>query len=480
MTTELAVLPTGIANAMVSSRIPTTASTPPAVMSGRVPVTTFGPQGTAGELDLWGISTNPNHITVTDSSALGLSAFWAAVTLISEAMCTMPIKVWKRTKAGGRDWADQHPSNYCLTKTTNGWQTPSVFKSFAQSCLLMNGNFVGEVIRNGRGQCSSIRHWLPRNTMYGVNSDGDPMYGVMGNAYQSPTLPIVEWKNYQLPTAEWFEYPEVVHLKGFGSDGYLGRSVLASARSSLGLSMTVEKFGDRFFTHGRPVGFLAKDGSLTKQQRDQIRQEWKEMYEGVQNALNVGVLSNGLDWVSMGFNSNDAQFLQSRQFQVLEIARWFRISPHMLGDLSQVTEANIEQLMLHFIQFTLLPWMTRWEEELNLKLFTPMEQFSYYVQFDIDAFLRGDKLTQAKVDTENLRNGQRTIEETRLRDGFNPYEDGSGKIPLVMASQLSTLKSVEDGTSPLQSGSAGGAPTSTADEPAPKKKPAKKKAAAAS
>ena len=440
-----------------------------ALMSMRVPAATFGPQGTAGELDLWGISDNPNQVTVTDSSSLGLSAFWAAVTLIAEAMAVMPLKVWRKKKGGGRDYADQHPANYALTMTTNGWQTPSTFKSFMQGCLLMNGNAVAEIIRNGRGQATEFRHWLPRNTMYGVDAIGAPMYGVMGTAYQSPTLPIVVWKNYELPKAEWFTYDQCIHVKGFGSDGYLGRSVLATARTSLGLSMTIEKFGERVFTKGRPTGFLSKDGSLTKQQRDQIRQEWKEMYEGVHNALNVGVLSSGLTWEQMGFDNNDAQFLQSRAFQVLEVARWFRISPHMLGDLGQVTEANIEQLMLQFITYTLLPWMVRWEEELNLKLFTPMEQFSYFVEFDIDAFLRGDKITQAKVDESHIRNGQRTISETRLRDGLNDYEDGSGKMPLVMASQLGSLKQVEDGTSPLQKPPTGPSDSTPSSDPKPKK-----------
>lgn len=436
-------------------------------MSGRVPAATFGPQGTAGELDLWGISDNPNHITVTDSAALGLSAFWAAVTLISEAMATMPLKVYRRRKDGGRDWAYDHPTNYCFMKTTNGWQTPSTFKSFAQGCLLLTGNSVSEIIRNGRGQCTELRHWLSRNTMYGVDAVGAPMYGVMGTAYQSPTLPIVVWKNYELPKAQWFTYDQCLHLKGFGTDGYLGRSVLATGRTSHALSMTVEKFGERVFTKGRPTGFLSKDGSLSKQQRDQIRLEWKEMYEGVHNALTVGVLSNGLTWEQMGFSNDDMQFLQSRAFQVLEIARWFRISPHLLGDLSQVTEANIEQLMLEFITYTLLPWMVRWEEEINLKCFTPMEQFSYFVEFDIDSFLRGDKLTQAKVDEADIRNGKRTISEIRLRDGFNDYEDGSGKQALIMASQLGTLISVENGDCPLQASAA----TSPEDPATPKKKP---------
>jgi HK97 family phage portal protein len=447
-----------------------------AQMSVRVPATTFGPQGSAGELDLWGISSNPNHITVTDNSALGLSAFWAAVTIISEAMATMPINVWRTVKSGKREIADQHPLQACLQKTTNGWQTPSTFQSYAQGCLLMSGNFVGEIVRNGRGQCVEIHHWLPRNTMYGVDAQGNPMYGVMGNAYQSPTLPIVVWKNYELPKAEWFTFPECLHLKGFSTDGYLGRSTIAVARQSLALGMTVEKFAERFFTHGRPAGFLKTEKRLSKDQRAILRQEWKEMHEGVQNALAVGLLANGLGWEDMGYSNQDAQFLQMREFQTSEVSRWFRISPHLLGDFSQVTEANLEQLMLELIIWTLQPWMKRWEDEFNLKCFTPMERFNYSIEFDRYALLKGDMLTQVKVDEANVKSGLRTPQEIRDRDGYNEYEDGSGKIPLVMASQLGSLKQVEDGTSPLQKPitSPAGEETTSEDKPKPKPKPKSK------
>jgi HK97 family phage portal protein len=433
--------------------VPTSLEAFEASMSGRVPTTTFGPQAALAELDLWGVNSDPNGVVVTDSTALTLMPFLAGVTLIAEAMAVMPINVWRKRKSGGRDKADQHPAQYCLQKTNNGWMTPSVFKSFSQGCLLMSGNSIGEIIRNGRGQAVEIHHWLPRNTQYGVDSNGSPMYGIMGSAYQSPTLPIVEFKRdfNALPKPEWFPYSECIHLKGFSTDGFIGRSPLASARNAVALSLTIEQFGLRNYTKGRPVGFITKPEKMTKDQRDLLREEWREMYEGVQNALKIGVLSGGIDWKTMGFTNDDAQFLQTRQYQVLEIARMLRIPPHMLGDLSQATETNIEQLFLEFITVTLQPWMVRWQEELNLKLFTPMEQFTYEVEFDIEAFLRGDKLTQAKVDEAHLRNGQRTIDETRIRDGLNAYDDEIGSKPLVMASQLDTLENVIDGTSLLHS-----------------------------
>lgn len=437
-------------------------------MSGRVPTTTFGPQAALTELDLWG-SSNSDGVVVNDTTALTLMPFLAGVTLIAEAMTVMPLNVFRKRKSGGRDIADQHPAQYCLQKTNNGWMTPSTFKSFSQGCLLLSGNSVGEVVRNGRGQATEIHHWLPRNTQYGIDSAGNPMYGVIGNPLQSSTLQAsVLNTSFSTTKTEWFPYTECIHLKGFSTDGFIGRSPLTSARNALALSLTIEQFGMRNYTKGRPIGFLTKPERMTKDQRDLLREEWREMYEGVHNAYKVGVLSGGMDWKQMGFSNDDAQFLQTRQFQVLEIARMLRIPPHMLGDLSQATETNIEQLFLEFLTVTLQPWMTRWEEELDLKLFTPMEQFTYEVEFDLEAFLRGDKLTQATVDKTHLTTGQRTIDETRLRDGFNPLEGGIGSKPLVMASQLDTLENVIDGTSLLHGGQT--APTDTTSDPAPAKK----------
>lgn len=444
-----------------------------ALMSGRTPATTFGPQSSLAEIDLWGVNNDPNNVVVTDSTALTLMPFLAGVTLISEAMAVMPLTVYKKRKGGGRDIADQHPAMYCFQKTNNGWMTPSVFKSFAQGCLLMSGNCVGEIVRNYRGQAVEVHHWLPRNTQYGVDGQGNPMYGVMGTAYQSPTLPVVEFNRNtaMLPQPEWFPYSECIHLKNFSTDGYIGRSPIAMARNMLALGLTIEQFGMRNYTKGRPIGFLTKPEKMTKDQRDLLREEWREMYEGVQNALRVGVLSGGMGWEAMGFNNEEAQWMQTRAFQVLEIARLLRIPPHMLAELSQATETNIEQLFLEFITITLQPWMIRWQEELNLKLFTPMEQFSYEIEFDIDAFLRGDKLSVAKVDEINLKNGARTLDEVRVRDGRNPYDGGIGSKPFMMASQLDTVQNVVDGTSKLQGGGEPAPSTTDGTEP---KKPKKK------
>lgn len=395
---------------------------------------------------MWG-SWNEEY--VDDKKAMTIAAFYAGVCLICEAMAVMPIKVYKNLKSGGWDWQDQHVVNYCLNKTNNGWQTPSVYKSEIQSHLIFGGNSVSVITRNGRGQGIALKPYLPVNVKFQLEADDTPSYGLRD-------YPLADMENMiysygsRSPSYDKYYFDEVLHIKNFSTNGYVGLSTLKQARSSLKLSLTVDRFGHKIYSKGRPAGWVTRDGKLTKAAKQQIRDEWHDLQEGVENAFNVGILSGGLKWQAMGYTADDAQYLQTRNFQVLEVARWLRIPPHMLAELTKATNSNIEQLMLEFIMFTLMPWVTRWEEEINLKMFTPKEQAMGYVAlFDTDAWLRGDTITRAKVEEAQLRNGTRTIDEVREKSHLAPYAEGIGAKPLIMASQLDTLENVIDGTSKL-------------------------------
>lgn len=413
--------------------------------SARVPEGSFAPSDPR-ILELWGDNElSPNN-------GLALSAFYSGVCLISEAMGMLPVKVYKETKGGTWEYQDQHPTNFCFQHTVNGWQTPSVYKSMAQTHRIMSGDSVAYIRRNGRGQGCELKSFLPINCRFYIKKDGTPLYSLRD-------APWVESEGELLlapgqstgATFEWYEHDEILHEKAFGLNGYRGLSVLKVARQSLNLSHTIEKFGDKFFNKGRPAGFLTKDGKMQDKQYKLLKGEWAELQEGVHNAFNVGILSGGLKWQAIGYTNDDAQFLQSRDFQVLEIARWLRIPPHMLAQLDKATNSNIEQLMLEFIIHTMLPWIVRSEEEINLKMFTPKEQaMGFQCFYDTDAFMRGDSLSRAKVEEMDIRNGVNTIDSIRQGKRLNPYPNGIGSKPLIIASQLDTLENVIDGTSKLQ------------------------------
>lgn len=386
---------------------------------------------------------------VSEKAALSIAAFFSGVTLICEAMGAMPINVYKPRKSGAWDLQRDHPVQFALNRTVNGWLTPSRFKSGMQAKLLLDGNAVGLVKRNGRGQGIAIEPVMPCNVEYFINADNSPSYGIRDYPVVGSDHNITIRGNRSNKFVEYYN-EEILHFTSFSLNGYTGLSTLKQARSGLDLSLTVEAFGKKFFTKGRPAGFLTKDGRLGDKQKEVLRAEWKELQEGVHNAFNIGFLSGGWDWKSMGYTNDDAQYLATREFQVLEVARFLRIPPHMLAELGKATNSNIEELMLEFIVYTLLPWIVRQEEELDLKMFTPREQsMGFRCIYDVDAWLRGDADTRAMSSEKNIRNGITTIQEERNKMFLPEYEDNIGGKPLVIASQLDTLERVMNGTSKL-------------------------------
>lgn len=387
--------------------------------------------------------------TITERKALTLSAFWSGITLICQAMAVLPVHVYKPTKSGSWEHQDQHPVNWCFNQTPNGWMTPSTSKSQIQSHLLFSGNSVNTIVRNQRGQGIGYKNYLPVNTKFYINEDDTPSYGLRDYPL-ADSENIIYSRGSRSPSYLEFNADEVLHFKAFSINGYTGLSVLQQARNSLGLGLTVEQFGQKFFTKGRPAGFLTKDSRLSDTAKEKMKEEWRMFQEGIRNAFNIGILSGGWKWESMGYTNDDAQFLQTREFQVLEIARWLHIPPHMLGELSKATNSNIESLMLEFILYTMMPWTVSWEEEINLKMFTPKEQaMGFKAVLDVNAWLRGDAKTKSDIDEKNIRNGVQTLDEIRNRDYLPEYPDELGKGPLIIASQLDTLKNVINGTSKL-------------------------------
>lgn len=419
------------------------------LMSARSPTTQFRPSD-PGLSAFWGGSSQEGAIT--DRQALTISAWWAGLTLICESIAMMDLNVFRRRDDGGWDLADDHPVNYMFSSSTNGWMIPAAFKSFGQACAIMDGNFVCEIVRNGRGQAVNLHHWLPANTYYGYSPDLNPMYGVIGNGVDTG-VPVIYEANRRFNTQglnpTWFPHTEVIHVKGFSLNGFLGAKTLDAARMNLTTSSIMERFQQRQFAKGRPTGFLTTSTHLTDDQLKELRREWKEIHETVDNAFSVGVLHGGIGWEGMGFTNDDSRLLENKASSVLDVSRWLRIPPHMLGDLTKATEVNIEHLFLEFVTTTLMPWIARWEQELNLKLFTPRERTRYRTFYNLASFFRADRKTMAEVEKADLASGKRTIDEVRLEGRLNPHPDGIGSHPLIMASQLDTLKNVINGVSAL-------------------------------
>lgn len=371
---------------------------------------------------------------VDTNFALTFSAYYRAITLIAASMAIMPIKIYRKIKEGdkvvGREEVGDHPANDIVGWSPDAGETTSYMwreTMTAHACSVGNG--VSEIVRNNRGQAMLAYVLNPNKVTFERNPQtGKRQYKLM------------EAKEKILTPSQ------VLHVPALSWDGWVGKAPLRLARETILLGKTTEKFGMSFFEKGaRPMGFLTKPNNLNEKQRQNLRQEWKELHEGLKNFLNVGILSGGLDWKDVGISPEEAQFLLTRKFQVEEICRWFGIPPHMMANMENAKFNNVEQTLIEFMTFTLFPWIKRWEGELNLKLFTPKEAFTYYAEFNFEALLRVDLQTKMKAIELDLKTGRKTIDETRMLDNLNPYPNGLGSHPLVAANNMARLQDVVDG-----------------------------------
>lgn len=412
-----------------------------------------------GLATLWGIDDrSEGGVNVNTESAMNFSAWYAGVQLIAESLAILPRKTYRISGEddSSREPNRRHPSWKMLNRSPDGIRTSfSLIETMTMHCL-NTGNGFAELIRNNRGQ-GMLAHLLdPTTVTIDINQKtGSPLYKIY---------------EYDSARPKVLEASQVLHLRAPGWNGIEGKSPLSRAREAIGLGLTIEKYGTKFFANGsRPLGFLKTPRRLKKGEKQNIREEWTEMHGGVENTNQVGILHNGWEWEQVGMTNDDAQFLASRKFQINEICRWLRIPPHMLGDMDKASYDNVEQMLIEFVTFTILPWVRRWESELNMKVFTPDEQNNYFVEFQLDGLLRADAMSRAESNQIQLQSGALLLDEWRAMENRPAYPDGIGKKPLIMASQMLTLEQVINGEGMLSK-----APAGSTDPKTPKKTTTKK------
>lgn len=229
--------------------------------------------------------------------------------------------------------------------------------------------------------------------------------------------------------------PTIEILQGNFSLLYLvGYSPIALARNAIGLALDCDQYGSSFFANGAaPSGVLKHPGVLKDPQK--VRDAWEKAYGGAGNSHKTAVLEEGMDYQPISMTPQDSQFLETRKFQLEEIARLYRVPLHMIGDLDHATFSNIEQQSLEFVQFTLMPWLTRWEQEIQRSLLLPQEERRYFAKFNVDGMLRGDYNSRMQGYATARQNGWMSANDIREREDENriPAEEG-GDLYLVNGS----------------------------------------------
>lgn len=322
-------------------------------------------------VDFMGGGRTAAGVTMNEKKAMGLSAVWAAVRVVSGDIGTMPIDLLTRSGSGGRQEVAGDPLSVLLRRP-NPEMTKKEFFELGQGHVLNRGNFYAEIEYNGAGQPIAFWPLRPDRTRP-IRMNGRLFYVT------------------RLPNGEWAPIPatHMLHIRGLSVDGMVGLGVLDVARESLGLAKASEEFGARWFGGGsRPSGILTHPKSLKKEIKDKIRDDWQSSYAGLGNAHRTAIMDEGVTWQAIGIPPEQAQFLETRRFQTEEVARWYTIPPHKIGDLSHATFSNIEHQAIGYVQDTLLYWAVTWEEGLAKALLRPED--ARYFRLNMNAKLRAD------------------------------------------------------------------------------------------
>lgn len=369
----------------------------------------------AGYSFLFGRTTSGKP--VNERTAMQTTAVYACVRILAEAVASLPLHVYEYQDDGGKKLVHDHPLYYLLHDEPNPEMTSFVFRETLMSHLLIWGNAYAQIIRDGAGRVLGLYPLLPDKMDVQRDDKGNIYYVYSRNSDENPMFK--EYGNIRLKAED------VLHIPGLGFDGLIGYSPIAMAKNAVGMTLACEEYGASFFANGaNPGGVLEHPGVLKDPSK--VRESWNSVYRGVNNAHKIAVLEEGMKYQQIGIPPEEAQFLETRKFQINEIARLYRIPPHMVGDLDKSSFSNIEQQSLEFVKYTLDPWVIRWEQSLQRSLLLPGEKGKYFIKLNVDGLLRGDYQSRMNGYAVGRQNGWLSANDIREMENMNPIPDEEG------------------------------------------------------
>ncbi len=376
----------------------------------------YGPVGT----------TSVSGVRVDADTAMTISAVFRCVSAIAQDVAGMPLITYRRLE-GGKERAPDHPLYGVLHDQPNQWQTAFQWWEMLVGHLLLRGNFYNRIVPGTRGFADQLIPLHP-GRMEKVE--------LLANFRKRYTY------RHESGQQEVFSHDEIFHVPGLSSDGITGLSVVRLARDSMGLGMATEQYGARLFSqNASPGGVLQHPGKLGEEAATRLSKSWQSAHSGLNTAHKVAVLEEGLTWTQVGMSNEDSQFLETRSFQVEEIARWFGVPLHRIGHTEKATSwgTGIEQFNLGYLQFTLRSHLVRLEQAIRRDLILEPEKF--FVEFLMDGLLRGDAAGRSQALQTQFLNGALTLDEWRAIENRNPLPDGKGQTHF-MPLNLTTLEKI--------------------------------------
>jgi HK97 family phage portal protein len=346
----------------------------------------------------------PDANVFDSDKALTLTAVWCAIRLLAESVSSLPISVYTK-QANGDKLEDTKSPIYNLVKfKPNYYQNKITFFEFIMLSICTEGNSYVQIVRNNSGTPVQLICIDPSNVTVVVNNN-ELFYQIDGGAV--------------------LDSSDVLHIKTITDDGVTGLSPIDQCAKALNWSVSLEEFGATFFSNGaKPSSILQTDRALSDTALQRLKTSFNNNYSKLKNSNSTIVLEEGLTFKPISISPEQAQFLSSRQFSIEEVARIFNVPPHMLKDLSKSSFNNIEMQSQEFVTYTLMPYITRIEQEMNLKLFRTNELGKTFVEFNVNGLLRGDVKSRTEAYKTAITNGYMSINEVRQKENMNSIEGG--------------------------------------------------------
>lgn len=377
-------------------------------------------------LDFFNGGRTSSGIRVSEATALQIPSVFACVRIISEGVAALPLRLYERV-GNGRTEATDLPLYRILHNAPNPEMTKFSFMETLQGHLCLWGNAYAEIQRDAANRVVALWPRHPYRTHPHRAANGDLWYVTTDQTGGQQ---------------RFIKSADMLHILGLSQEGVLGMSPVQQARQAMGLALATEKFGAQWFGNGsRPSGILSHPKKLDEAATERLRKSW-EQAQGGERQNSVAVLEEGLSWSAIGLSPDESQFLETRKFQKSEIAAIFRVPPHMIADLERSTHSNIEQQSLEFVTYTLMPWLVRWEQEIERKLLPEGKPHGsasmgrnaakeYFVEFALNGLVRGDFETRYAGYAIARQWGWMNADDVREQEGMNPMPNGIGQIYLV-------------------------------------------------
>lgn len=357
-----------------------------------------------------------------------MTAVYACVRILSEAVASLPMHLYRYNDTGGKEKALEHSLYMLLHDEPNPEMSAFSFRETIMTHLLLWGNGYAQILRNGRGEVLGLYPLMPDRMVVDRDVNGRLYYEYKPSEGDHRTL---NRKSSVILTPS-----DVLHIPGLGFDGLVGYSPIAMAKNAIGMGLACDEYGASFYQNGaQPGGVLEHPGVVKDPKR--VRESWNAIYQGSANAHRIAVLEEGMAYKPISISPEQAQFLETRKFQIDEIARIFRVPPHMVGDLEKSSFSNIEQQSLEFVKYTLSPWITRWEQAIHRALFSDVEKKRFFVRFNVEGLLRGDYKSRMDGYAVARQNGWMSANDIRELENLDriPAEDG-GDLYLINGNML--------------------------------------------